>query len=94
MTSPTPATYTHVATTVSAIQFDGTVNCLLAIFNAVTPNPAGVQVVINFNGSGGVDTVTFNGPAPLNFKATDWVLMPTGAAPSVMADGDFQASWQ
>lgn len=96
MTTPTPAAFTHVPTPVHALQFDGTIPSLLAIFGAATKDPNGAQVIVNFGPGGVAQSVMLNGGGlSLGFNLNDWVVFPdNGAAMFAVPADTFAANWQ
>jgi len=96
-TPPTLGAYTRKATTAQAIQFDGTVPCLLAIFQARAAHARLVQVTLYFDDTGAICSATLSGQSVgLSFQSGDWVLFPDDdtADSVVVADPDFQRDWQ
>jgi hypothetical protein len=91
-----PSPFTRKPIPVQALQFDGTIPTLLAIFNAAVPDPAGVQVTISFDGAGRVGSVGFTGAHPLSFSPGDWVVMPDDPGRPLFAvtAEQFARDWQ
>lgn len=96
MTAPTPVAFTHVPTPVHALQFDGTVPSLLAIFGAATKDPNGAQVIVNFGPGGVAQSVALNGAnLGLSFNITDWIVFPDDGSRMFAVTAEvFAASWQ
>lgn len=94
MTAPVP--FVHVATPVHAIQFDGTIPSLLAIFAAATKDPNGAQVVVNFGAGGVATSVMLNGGGlSLGFNLEDWVVFPDDESPMFAVPAEeFTTAWQ
>lgn len=94
MTTPPVGAYSRKATTVNAIQFDGTIDGLLAIFNIAT-NHADLVITIRFDHSGNVAVVSYGmTSATLTFGPSDWLVFPQDSPlPFVLHDAQFQADW-
>lgn len=95
MTQPTPTAYAHAPTPVHALQFDGTVPCLLAIFQAAAKDPDGAQVQVNF-GPGGVASSFVIAGDGLQVAAFvhDWIVIPDDGGPLfVVKPEQFAADW-
>lgn len=89
------STYSHRSIQVNAMQFGGTIQDLLTIFNSLTPDPSGVQVTTNFDSAGQVSSVAFNGAHQLAFNPGDWIVVPADGGPVFVVDQPtFQRDWQ
>lgn len=95
-TPPAPQTFTHKPTAVSAIQFDGTVLCLVGIFQARAAHTQLVNVSCNFGDDGLVTSATLAGSqVSLTFAKGDWIIFPADdqAKACVVSDADFANEW-
>jgi hypothetical protein len=92
--TPALLPYSRTAASVQAIQFDGRISTLLAIYQAAMAAPVAVAVTINFDPQAVAQSVSFAGGATFSFRVGDWVVFPPGGPIFTVADDEFSKNWQ
>ena len=94
MSEPVPGQLSRRPVVGHALQFDGTVDGLLKIFNLLSGNTDNVFMGITFGPNGTIREARFSGPVNFALNNRDWVIVPSdGSSMMTITHEQYLSMW-